>query len=559
MKPNHKNRLALLAALAASMSNLLAGTGSLDKTFSGEGKLTASFGGAEGVTAIALAPNGKIVVAGTTSVSGSGDIAVLRYNSNGTLDTTFSNDGATTMDIGTNSIDAATGVAVQADGKIVVVGKTGSDSFIARFNVDGTPDTFFGGGGKRVNNFGGTDQLYAVKVMPNGTIYAAGGDYIGDSGGMLLVRYLPDGSLDTSFDSNGWMSAPAGADDVAMALAVQSDGKILIAGYSRDTGDQDFAIARVNSDGERDNTYAVGGTYTGTFTYSLSTDDRVTGIVIQSDGKAVLGGSYNAGNADFALLRMTTSGALDTSFGDSGSVHAAFSPVGAGQLEFGQALALQPDGKFLIAGSSNQNGSVDFGVMRFNSNGTLDKSFSGDGKALTDFNTGSTDYGQAMLLQSNGKLLVGGASNGDFAIARYDTRSQADLLVGTKTTAKKGDNVTNSSGYDQTLNVKLKKGSKKISYAIIQNESHFPAKVKVKGTGGNKSFTVRYLNGKKDVTEKVKAGTFTTKTLAIGAKLPLTVEITATTSAKKKRSIFVTGTPAAGGTADTVLLKASIN
>ncbi len=239
--------------------------GSLDLSFGGmgTGKVVTLIGSSSSqANSLAIQSDGFIVVAGTSSFGGM-DFAVLRYTPSGSLDTSFGASGIVITPVGAGN-DLANDVALQSDGKLVVAGFSyvGSDTDFAlvRYNSDGSLDTSFDGDGKVIKPIGvSSDQAYSVAIQSNGKIVAAGygvdgnDPVLSNNYDFALTRYNSDGSLDTSFDGDGKITTPVGAGaDVVTALALQSDGKIVAAGYSVVSSSFDFALTRYNSDGSLD-------------------------------------------------------------------------------------------------------------------------------------------------------------------------------------------------------------------------------------------------------------------------------------------------------------------
>jgi uncharacterized delta-60 repeat protein len=286
--------------------------GSLDTSFSGDGKQTASFLTTAEANGVAIQGDGKIVVVGigVDNINGGSEGAIARYNPNGTLDTSFSGDGTQTADFGLGEGAQATGVAIQGDGKIVVVGSAGAtstsqDFAVARYNPNGTLDTSFSGDGTQTTDLGGSDGAADVALQGDGKIVAVGEAEPGTSGDdFSLVRYKADGSLDTSFSGDGEQTTDFGfgADDKANAVAVQGDGKIVAAGYASGgaTG-ADFALARYNPNGSLDTTFSGDGKRRTSF----GGDDMANGVALQVDGRIVAVGRGLGFDetSDFALAR----------------------------------------------------------------------------------------------------------------------------------------------------------------------------------------------------------------------------------------------------------------
>lgn len=411
-------------------------TGILDTTFGtgNSGKTVLAIGPATGnadAAATAMStPAGTFIVSGYAGATESGyDFASVRFNSSGLVDTSFGTNGLLLSDVA-DGASQARAAAIQTDGKIVVVGHNSfltnnsqNDRFaLARFNPDGSADTSFGTGGKTTLSFGpsASDDANAVALQPDGKIIAAGSD---SSGGFALARFNPNGSLDTSFGTNGMTTAQIGGGGAQIsAIRLQSDGKILAGGYVN-SGSSSFALARFTSNGILDTNFGSGGSVLTTFTAPL---DLAFGIGTQPDGKIALAGTAISINgttytADFAVARYNTNGALDFSFGSLGR---ATGNVGGGTLDIGYAMAMQPDGKIVVAGAASLgtfagpaagNPSVNsfLALMRFNTNGTPDNSFGAGGSVITQVGAFS-DFATSVALQTDGKILVTGASQSGF-------------------------------------------------------------------------------------------------------------------------------------------------
>ncbi len=563
MKPRIQPLAGILAALTTSVISVIAATGTLDATFGTGGTSLISFGATEVATAVAVAPDGKIVVVGSTDAAGNSDIAVLRYNANGTLDNTFSSDGGTTTDIGTPagapSADFATAVAVQADGKILVSGytnaNTANDFVTVRYNVDGSIDSFFGSAGRTITNLGTNDRASSIALQADGKI-VVGGSFDDGSSDFAVVRYNANGTPDTSFSGDGLVVRTVGGQDFCQAVAIQADGKIVLAGYSSAPGSNDFAVLRFTAVGVLDTTFDTDGI----LTTSFGDDDRANSVVIQPDGAIVVAGSFDGGASDFAIARYSgVNGALDTTFSTDGKQNISFAPAGFGVAEFCQALALQSDGKLLLGGFTNESGNNDFGLVRLTSNGSLDTGFATGGKMMIDVSIGGSDQARAIALQADGKPVIAGNSLTDMAVIRLNTLAKTDARVGSGSSTPIGADVFNGTGSGQTLDIQVRNsGGKKTSFVRIDNKGHDTDSFTVGGTGGNSRFTVEYFAGTTNVTTAVTGGTFNTGSLAPGGSFLLKVRITTKTGAvNKKLTVLVTGTSVAEGTAtDTVAIKA---
>ena len=421
----------LISLLVFSLA--LAASGDLDPTFSGDGKLTTNFGGTlnDNARAMAIQSNGKIVVAGTRSQGDvipptSSDFAVARYNSNGTLDTTFSGDGRLTTHFG--GLEEALGIAIQGDGRIVVVGQKCSspdwicDVAIARYNTNGSLDPTFSGDGRQITDYGGGDNgsYGGVAIQTNGKIVVAGRMHNGSNYNFAVYRYNANGSLDTTFSGDGGTSTgfAAGWDDDTFGLVLQPDGKIVVAGRTCTGGwwgSCNFALARYHSNGSLDLTFSGDGRQTTNF----GGLDYVNAVARQADGKIVAAGRMeNAGVCSLALARYTINGALDTTFSFDGITTTPLSSTDCAWWHF-LGTKIQSDGKIFVAASKGLNGNHDFLLVRYKSNGIRDLTFSGDGAVFVSF--GGDDLADAVAIQPNGRIVIAGWTNfygdTDFALA----------------------------------------------------------------------------------------------------------------------------------------------
>jgi uncharacterized delta-60 repeat protein len=339
--------------------------GSLDRTFGLRGRLRTDLGGRNRVAALALQPDGKIVAAGTTTLPGA-DFALARYDANGDLDPTFGTGGIVRTDFA-GGFDSANALAIQPDGKLVVAGYAVAEHRVGfalvRYNEDGTIDTTFGSGGKTFTAFSDSpSEIQAVAFLPDGKILAAGFSSTPSTFGraFALARYHPNGTLDASFGNGGRVTTTFASDDTfAYALAMQADGKAVVAGRTGVGSETDFALARYNSDGSLDETFGRGGMLT---TDLAGHRDIAFAVVAQIDGGVVVAGRSGAGpTPDFALVRYTASGSLDASFGEDGKVTTDFD----GQLDVAYACTLQPDGRIVVVGRTGPKPRTAFAAARY--------------------------------------------------------------------------------------------------------------------------------------------------------------------------------------------------
>ena len=382
----------------------------LDNSFGTGGKVSTNIGGVDNATRVIVQDNGKILVAGISD----NNWTLARYNSNGTLDTSFDGDGKVTTDLG--STDVAWFVGIQDDGKIVLAGVSGTDFALARYDSTGTLDGDFGTGGLVTTDFHpnpfftSNDYGLTGAIQSDGKILVAGeSDYNGDQD-FALARYNSDGTLDLEFgdDDDGLVATDFGGSiDSASSIVIQNGGKIVLAGVSG----TDFALARYNIDGSLDTSFDGDGKVTTEFGQP---DDRGWQVAIQNDGKIVLAG---VSGTDFALARYNSDGTLDTSFDIDGKVTTSF---GEPTNDYSYSVAIQSDGKILVAGYSDG----DFALARYNIDGSLDTSFDGDGKVTTVI--AGTESANSIAIQEDGKILLAGilspdvgGDGGDFFLVRY--------------------------------------------------------------------------------------------------------------------------------------------
>jgi len=407
--------------------------GSLDPTFDGDGKVTTAVGiGGECAYAVAIGMDGKIVLAGYAFTGSVNTLAVVRYNSNGSLDSTFDGDGKVTTTVGTSS-SYAYGVAIQSDGKIVAAGyastaTSGTDFALVRYNVNGSLDTTFGGAGVVTTTIAtgtSSDYAYALAIQADGRIVAAG--YTGGDFG--LVRYNTDGSLDAAFGNSGKVNTPVGiTTDYANALAIQPDGMIVAAGYAGSaTNSGDFVLVRYTSSGSLDTTFGSSGTV---ITSIDVTSDSVRGLGLQAEGQIVaVGAVTNSSGNRIVVARYTSSGVLDTAFGTADTV----TTTAGYSYEDLRSVATQADGKIVAVGSVSSGTGSDFLLIRYNPDGSLDTSFGNGGSVVTAVGS-SSDYAYGVFSQSDGKILVGGyvygIANCDFALLRYNSDGSLDTTFG---------------------------------------------------------------------------------------------------------------------------------
>jgi uncharacterized delta-60 repeat protein len=371
----------------------------------------------------------------------------------GTLDLSFNGTGKVFADFAEGD-DFAFGAARQIDGKIILAGGCANGSsrdFCAvRYLPDGTLDTTFGNNGKAAvpmaTPIACNNLAYAIKLQSDGKLLLAGRCRTGSTATSDLVirfsllRLTSAGQADASFNGNGFVTTQfGGQDDTARAVGLQSDGKIVLSGYCLNTARNryEFCAARYTTSGALDTTFNASGAMPGKLMGAINQQDFASAMVVQPDDKLVLGGScWNGTTYEFCTARYTVDGVLDTTFNSTGFVLTSLSSVGATQ---GLAIALQPDGKVLIAGSTVDVNQDKFGVARYTTSGALDPAF-GDGGILRSTVGPGNDIVYGIAIAPDKKIvLVGNCTNNlagveggysAFCAQRFDTGGVQDLTFG---------------------------------------------------------------------------------------------------------------------------------
>ena len=349
--------IVVLAALAGPAN---ASAGGLDPGFGSGGKLTTDLGGPNEADAVIVQPDGKIVVAGGSFSLAAPAFELARYDERGSLDPSFGTGG--TVVTSSRGLVGAQGAVLQEDGKIVAAGVafngTDVDFALARYNPDGSLDTAFEGDGIAVTPLGpGTDAATGVALQDDGKIVAAGFTFNGSDFDFALARYEIDGSLDREFDGDGIVITPIGSSsDTAQDVAIQPDGRIVAAGQtcpSVDLAICDFALARYRPDGSLDPTFGGDGIVVSPVSQG---DDAIGAVAIQPSGRIVTGGSAIVGTSyDFALVRYEKDGTLDVTFDGDGMATTDFFGLDDGIT----GLVALPGGKVAVGGSATSFGNAE--------------------------------------------------------------------------------------------------------------------------------------------------------------------------------------------------------
>ena len=417
--------------------------GSLDTSFGSGGEVATDIAGTHDVpNAIAVQPDGRILLAGYYHSGGNEQFALVRYLADGALDASFGSGG---MVLGGSSNGSAfTGVALQGDGRIVLSGYVTAPSTIypsfaaARFNADGSADPSFAGGVRVLPKLGVTgDRANDVAIQADGRILLAGASTNSGDDRWLLARLMPDGSDDASFGTGLFSLLPdlvESPESGFRAVKVRPDGRVLAAGY----GNSGFALAQFVN-GIPDESFGTHGRATAGNSDPFN-PNRARSLALQPDGKALVAGVSQQGTCSFA--RFDTAGLLDPTFGVAGKVT---SPMqGFGVEEPGAAVALQADGKIVAACAVLQGVKLAWGVMRMNANGSFDTGFgtSGNGVVVTQTGT-SYDLPYAIAVQADGKIVVAGKTRRPdnvyrMLVIRYNADGSIDTGFGTGGAAQFG-------------------------------------------------------------------------------------------------------------------------
>jgi uncharacterized delta-60 repeat protein len=447
----------VLLALGASWAPVAtAAPGDLDGTFGSAGIVTSGTGSPVDV---AVQTDGKIVTAGSLSSctpSGEEEVChseflVERFNSDGSLDTSFGGgDGIVTTSFGKET-QGASAVVIEPGGKILAGGQAEGEFALARYNSDGSLDTSFGGGDGEVtaavpNTSGFQTWSGSMALLPSGKIVLGGNVYanepeVNEPWHMALARFTASGSLDTSFGTNGIAIGPLGN---TYGLTADASGRILVAGWSS----YQFTVVRFTAEGNLDTSFANAGMR------RLSLDEtgsKADDVLVQPDGKILASGYGELGN--MTIVRLNEDGTLDTSFGGGDGIAAPSFSLSCCPFGAAIALALQPDGRIVFVGQWNpEEGTLgdEWAVGRLYANGSLDKSFGGNGLVTNAFKGRAYEnFATGVALQTDGKIVAVGTSgypDYDFGMMRF-----------------LGDGATAEPTFDQVLVTKAGSGSGRVN------------------------------------------------------------------------------------------------
>jgi len=436
MRHSHLKRFSLISVLVlltALVVPALAAPGDLDPTFGGSGYVVTGATGSQEFTGVVQQPDGKLVAVGYDTGAGR-DFAVVRYSTGGTLDGTFGTSGKVVTSFGSGN-DIANAVALQADGNIVAAGSAtyGATTVIAvarYLSPTGTLDPSFGAGGLVTTTIGASATANAVAIQADGKIVVAG-----EANALFaVVRYNTNGTLDAAFDTDGIVTTSVGgANDIAHAVIIQTDQKIVAIGETDNGSTNDFALVRYETNGVPDSTFDFDGIVLTDF----GVNDLAYAAALQPDGKIVAAGSTDSATTsfDFAVARYNTNGSPDTTFNTTGRASVDFGATPAGADE-AHGVGVQLGGKIVLGGWSNQGATLkyDFALARFTPSGALDPAFGTGGRVLTNLPTNADDLGYGLTVQSDNQIVLVGSSDPgtataiDFAIARYQSPNNAPTV-----------------------------------------------------------------------------------------------------------------------------------
>ncbi len=405
---------------------------------------------------------------------------IILYNNclsqEGSLDTNFGDSGISTVDFNSN-FDVGRDVAIQSDGKILLTGTSNSNIALTRLNPDGTLDLSFGNLGKVITNLNYYDDALAIKIQDDGKILLAGysSEYIPNTTTLIysfiLVRYFSNGLIDTSFGDNGIVIPNFGdSNQIFRALGIQQDGKIVASGDCYIGSNKEFVIMRFNSDGTLDNTFGNGGVFHTLIGINFNTNHS---LAIQANGKIVLAGTTGISPKSIAIVRLNTNGTIDDTFGEEGKKIISISGVS----DYCKSVNIQPDGKILLAGEIFiSTGDFDFTLIRLNNDGTLDTTFANNGISIKNI-SGNDNCNSSIILSSGDIILSGTTSTNNIAkvaIIKFNETGILDTSFGDNGVTTINPNVENSDFYYGVSSASQLDGNIIIGgYARIQYEYDF--------------------------------------------------------------------------------------
>ncbi|WP_080732401.1 T9SS type A sorting domain-containing protein [Porphyromonas gulae] len=415
-------------------------SGDLDPTFGTNGVVQTPIGNGsfivDEVRNVTIQPNGKIIAMGSTRNGTKKHVAYVRYNPDGSLDQSFGNGGKQIFVPTSLYGNFATAAATLSDGKIISCGyvfdsdNTICQPLLIRMNDDGTLDTSFGNNGIVLADFPYSTLPEKMVLQKDGKMLLVG--YYHDN--MMTLRYNPDGSIDKTYGIDGVCEIViegSANSSFAKAIALQEDNKVVIVGMYGTHPDWKWVIARINENGSLDNSFGENGLKTMSIG---SGHDFATAVQIQEDGKIVVAGhswvaSIPTLQYDLIVLRLNQDGELDNTFGESGIFKKNVIDGGATYVD---GIVLSPEGNIYVAFNAVKNSISDLGLLSVDKNGKLNTSFGGNGYTVTDLSE-AADEASAIVMQADGKIVLGASSfsattGTPFVLLRYLTDVPSSVL-----------------------------------------------------------------------------------------------------------------------------------
>lgn len=409
----------------SSLSTIMAATpetkGALDLSFGNNG--VSIYSTVSEGNSLAISSDGKILITGGSGVSGTDGMTIWKYNTNGSTDTSFGTSGKVVSDAG-YTIDYGYDITTSSYDELFVAGASeislGNFAMaIWKYDLNGNPSPYFGNSGKITYESSNFDRGTAIALDSNDRILVAGYSQQDSKSYLTLWRYTSDSILDTSFGTSGKvLYTGENGTDYAKSVKIDSNNRILVGGYTLNSaGNLDALVLRYFSDGTLDTSFGINGRIA--FEGGIDKNDIANAITIDLSGKIIVtGSSVNAsGNRDLFVLKYNSDGSSDASFGDNGKV------IYAGEAnndDVGNSVVADASGKIVVCGAS-QNSSLNYDllILRYNTDGSLDSSFGASGKAYYDSGDSSDDIGNCIKLDSSGRFVIVGKSFSKMTVWRY--------------------------------------------------------------------------------------------------------------------------------------------
>jgi uncharacterized delta-60 repeat protein len=373
--------------------------------------------------------------------------ALARYMPDGSLDKSFDEDGKVLTDFTTKLSETADSLVIDSQDRIVVAGVADNNFALARYMPDGSLDPTFDHDGMVLTDFetASREGAHSLAIDSQDRIVVAGDAWIlggwalsvplyqPDENQFALARYMPDGSLDPSFDGDGKVLTEffSGSNAGARAVAIDDKDRIVAAGWATVDNSRQFAVARYNSDGSLDTTFGEGGRVVTDFDSSLR--EEIFALRIDNRGRIVVAGDALVDGRDyeFAMARYNQDGSLDTSFNSTGLV---LTDIAAAVHEIAYAMEIDAQNRIVVGGTARvgntESAHLQFAMARYTDDGQLDTTFDGDGMVLTDFKSSTEEGIRAMVIDNQGRIIVGGwamlEGHRQFALARYNDDGSLD-------------------------------------------------------------------------------------------------------------------------------------